>query len=113
MLQSSFTRPGRGSTGCRIHFGYVGYDDVGVYDKQKRFQANSYVVFRHDASDIDPLVEDSEVPSVESEVEVGCGVNLLVSHYVNDPNFRQLVHEIHDHIDAVFANGELCYEAHV
>ncbi|KAI9986383.1 hypothetical protein PInf_025323 [Phytophthora infestans] len=39
------------------------------------------------------------------------GMEGLVKYYVNDPNFRQLVHEIHDHIDSVVASETLSYEA--
>ncbi|KAF1776269.1 hypothetical protein GQ600_12749 [Phytophthora cactorum] len=48
---------------------------------------------------VDPLVEDSEVLAAET-----------VNYYVNDPNFRQVVHEIHDHIDAAFSSEKLSYE---
>ncbi|KAG6976975.1 hypothetical protein JG688_00000789 [Phytophthora aleatoria] len=58
---------------------------------------------------VDPLVEDSEVLAAESE-EIG--VEGLVNYYVNDPNFRQVVHEIHDHIDAALSSEKLSYEGY-
>ncbi|KAG7388929.1 hypothetical protein PHYPSEUDO_011576 [Phytophthora pseudosyringae] len=63
--------------------------------------------------DVDPLVEDSEVPAPETEEEAGCGVEELVKHYVNDPNFRQLIHEIHEHVDSALATDEFSYKASV
>lgn len=57
---------------------------------------------------IDPLVEDFEMSTAEPEA---IGMEGLVKYYVNDPNFRQLVHEIHDHIDSVVASETLSYEA--
>ena len=54
---------------------------------------------------IDPLVEDSAVPSTTSEEQDDCaGLALLVEHYVDNRRFRQLVHQLHDHIDAAVAH---------
>ncbi|KAE8902532.1 hypothetical protein PF005_g5893 [Phytophthora fragariae] len=60
--------------------------------------------------DIDPLVEDSETPPAE---EVECGVGDLARHYMGNPNFRGLVHEIHDQFDKALGNQEARYEARV
>ncbi|OWZ12614.1 hypothetical protein PHMEG_00014193 [Phytophthora megakarya] len=42
---------------------------------------------------------------------MACGVEQLVKHYMDDLTFRQLVHNIHDHIDIILANKELPYIA--
>jgi hypothetical protein len=64
-------------------------------------------------SDIDPLVEDTEATPAEMEEGVDGSVQGLVHFYMNDSNFRQLVHEIHSHIDEVLADDEVRYEARV
>ncbi|CAI5744237.1 unnamed protein product [Peronospora destructor] len=66
-----------------------------------------------DTWEIDPLVEDSGMSSVQSEVQVDSGMALLVRQYLNDSNFRHLVHKIHDHIDAAVAADEVCFTAQV
>ncbi|RMX68036.1 hypothetical protein DD238_000089 [Peronospora effusa] len=63
--------------------------------------------------EIDPLVEDSGIPSVQSEVQVDNDMAVLVRQYLNDSNFRHLVHEIHDHIDAALAADAVSFEAQV
>ncbi|CAH0475580.1 unnamed protein product [Peronospora belbahrii] len=83
---------------------------VRLQDQEEALRAAETMM---DTWDIDPLVEDTEIPSVQSEVQVDCTMALLVRHYMDDPNFRHLVHRIHDHIDAVVANDELCFKARV
>ncbi|CAH0484815.1 unnamed protein product [Peronospora farinosa] len=66
-----------------------------------------------DTWEIDPLVEDSGIPSVQSEVQVDSDMAVLVRQYLTDSNFRHLVHEIHDHIDAALAADAVSFEAQV
>ncbi|KAL3674748.1 hypothetical protein V7S43_000680 [Phytophthora oleae] len=56
--------------------------------------------------DIDPLVEDWGVSTPDAEKQVDLGVEGLVSYYMIDQEFRGIIHEIHDHVDAAFGNGE-------
>ncbi|EGZ29866.1 hypothetical protein PHYSODRAFT_472353 [Phytophthora sojae] len=62
------------------------------------------------ALDIDPLVEDSGTPPAE---EVECGVEELARHYMGNPSFRQIVHEMHDHFDKALVGENPSYEARV
>ncbi|ETL81005.1 hypothetical protein L917_18578 [Phytophthora nicotianae] len=55
---------------------------------------------------VDPLVEVSAAETEE------IGVEGLVKYYVNEPNFRQSIHQIHDHIDNVLASDPLNYEGY-
>ncbi|KAG1688751.1 hypothetical protein DVH05_008761 [Phytophthora capsici] len=62
------------------------------------------------AWDIDPLVEGWEVSAPDTEEQEDFGVGKLVSHYMNDQEFRGIIQEIHDHIDVALGNRESSYE---
>ncbi|KAL4154820.1 hypothetical protein PRNP1_006936 [Phytophthora ramorum] len=77
---------------------------VRLYDPDEALRAAEAMM---ETWDIDPLVEDSEAIAAETEEEIESGVEGLVKHYMNNPRFRQLVHDIHDHIDAILSDAML------
>ncbi|CEG46976.1 uncharacterized protein PHALS_03644 [Plasmopara halstedii] len=49
---------------------------------------------------IDPLVETSDA---KTNREPQCGIDDIIKFYMNDCEFRQLVHEIHNHLESVLS----------
>ncbi|CAI5743543.1 unnamed protein product [Hyaloperonospora brassicae] len=74
---------------------------VRLRDREEALRAAELMM---DTWGIDPLVENSAVPLTTSEEQDDCaGLALLVKHYVNNRRFRQLVYQLHDHIDTAVA----------
>uniref|UniRef100_A0AAV1UMT7 Uncharacterized protein n=1 Tax=Peronospora matthiolae TaxID=2874970 RepID=A0AAV1UMT7_9STRA len=64
-----------------------------------------------DTWEIDPLVESSDIRPIKSEESSDCtGLALLVQQYVTDRNFRHVVYQLHDHIDAAVAHAEFSFK---